>query len=55
MKLYDIQELTLCDHNSPFDLKIYESIHFLLYLLCDLDASSYGINNRTICLATVAR
>lgn len=33
MKLYDIQELRLCDHNSPFYLKIYESIHFLLHLL----------------------
>lgn len=36
MKLCDMQEVTLCDHNSLHDFKIYESIHFLLYLLNDL-------------------
>lgn len=32
----DMQEVTLCDHNSLLDFKIYESLHFLLYLLNDL-------------------
>lgn len=31
-----MQEVTLCDHNSLLDFKIYESLHFLLYLLSDL-------------------
>lgn len=33
MKLCDMQEVILCDHNSLLDLKIHESIYFLLCLL----------------------
>lgn len=36
MKLYDMQQVILCDHNSLFDLRYMSQYFFLLYLLSDL-------------------